>query len=74
MDLVYTIMISYFIIDFIKLKHVHFNFSRILVRLYLDVMNIEKNVCESIINTLLNVNGKSKEWPKSSKGSETYVR
>ena len=26
----------------------------------LDVMQIEKNICESIIGTLLNINGKTK--------------
>ncbi|KAK7308273.1 hypothetical protein VNO77_41875 [Canavalia gladiata] len=31
------------------------------VRHFLDVMHIEKNVCESLINTLLNVKGKSKD-------------
>ena len=31
----------------------------------LDVMHIEKNICESIIDTLLNVKGKSKDGLKS---------
>ena len=29
--------------------------------IYLDVMHIEKNVCESIIGTLLNIQGKTKD-------------
>ena len=33
----------------------------LLVRHNLDVMHVEKNVCESIINTLLHCNGKSKD-------------
>ena len=32
-----------------------------MVRHNLDVMQIEKNVCESLISTLLNVKGKSKD-------------
>lgn len=31
------------------------------VRHYLDVMHIEKNVCENLIGTLLNILGKSKD-------------
>ena len=31
------------------------------VRHNLDVMHIEKNVCESIIDTLLNIQGKTKD-------------
>uniref|UniRef100_A0A2N9J4U7 Transposase n=1 Tax=Fagus sylvatica TaxID=28930 RepID=A0A2N9J4U7_FAGSY len=37
----------------------------LLVRHNLDVMHIEKNICESIIGTLLNVKGKSKDGLKS---------
>ncbi|KAL5571877.1 hypothetical protein UlMin_021474 [Ulmus minor] len=33
----------------------------LLVRHNLDVMHVEKNVCESIMNTLLDCNGKSKD-------------
>ncbi|XP_022893856.1 uncharacterized protein LOC111408317 [Olea europaea var. sylvestris] len=33
----------------------------LLIRHNLDVMHVEKNICESIINTLLNVKGKSKD-------------
>ncbi|KAK2654990.1 hypothetical protein Ddye_008042 [Dipteronia dyeriana] len=33
----------------------------------LDVMHIEKNVCDNIINTLLNVKGKSKDGLNSRK-------
>ena len=35
------------------------------VRHFLDVMHIEKNVCESVIGTLLNVPGKTKDSIKS---------
>jgi hypothetical protein len=40
-------------------------FQTLLVRHNLDVMHIEKNICESIIGTLLNVKGKSKDGLKS---------
>ena len=33
----------------------------LMVRHNLDVMHIEKNVCESLISTLLNMKGKSKD-------------
>ena len=36
----------------------------------LDVMHIEKNVCDSIISTLLNVKGKSKDSIKARKDLE----
>ena len=36
-------------------------FQTLLVRHNLDVMHIEKNICESIIGTLLNVKGISKD-------------
>ncbi|XP_059668758.1 uncharacterized protein LOC132313832 [Cornus florida] len=42
-----------------------FNLKVLLVRHNLDVMHIEKNVCESIIGTLLNIKGKSKDGLKS---------
>ena len=31
----------------------------------LDVMDIEKNICDSIIDTLLNIEGKTKDTLKS---------
>ncbi|XP_021759365.1 uncharacterized protein LOC110724253 [Chenopodium quinoa] len=37
----------------------------LFVRHCLDVMHIEKNVCDSLINTLLNVNGKTKDGAKA---------
>jgi hypothetical protein len=40
-------------------------FQTLLVHHNLDVMHIEKNICESIIGTLLNVKGKSKDGLKS---------
>jgi hypothetical protein len=36
-----------------------------LIRHNLDVMHIEKNVCESIIGTLLNIDGKCKDSEKA---------
>ena len=42
----------FFYLECWKYLHVHHN---------LDVMHIEKNVCESIINTLLNILGKTKD-------------
>ena len=41
-----------FELEYYKYLHVHHN---------LDVMHIEKNVCESIIDTLLNIPGKTKD-------------
>ena len=35
------------------------------VRHNLDVMHIEKNVCESLIGTLLNIPGKTKDGEKT---------
>ena len=37
----------------------------IYIRNNLDVMDIEKNVCESIIETVLNIPGKTKDGVKS---------
>ncbi|XP_021750185.1 uncharacterized protein LOC110715784 isoform X2 [Chenopodium quinoa] len=37
----------------------------LFVRHCLDVMHIEKNVCDSLINTLLNVKGKTKDGAKA---------
>lgn len=42
----------------------------LLLRHNLDIMHIEKNVCESIIGTLLNVKGKSKDGLKARKDLE----
>ncbi|XP_021747785.1 uncharacterized protein LOC110713633 isoform X6 [Chenopodium quinoa] len=39
--------------------------SSLYVRHFLDVMHIEKNVCDSLIGTLLNVRGKTKDGKKS---------
>ena len=38
----------------------------LLVRHNLDVMHIEKNVCESLIGTLLNIPGKTNDGENSS--------
>ena len=35
--------------------------SRLLLRHKLDVMHIEKNVCDSLVSTLLNIKGKTKD-------------
>ena len=42
----------FFYLEYWRYLHVHHN---------LDVMHIEKNVCESIIGTLLNIQGKTKD-------------
>jgi len=34
---------------------------RLEVRHCIDVMHVEKNVCDSLIGTLLNINGKMKD-------------
>jgi hypothetical protein len=39
--------------------------ENLLIRHNLDVMNIEKNVCESIIGTLLHIDGKCKDSEKA---------
>lgn len=39
--------------------------QKILIRHNLDVMHVEKNVCEIIFRTLLDVKGKSKDGKKS---------
>ena len=36
-----------------------------LLRHNLDVMHIEKNICESVLGTLLNIDGKSKDMFKA---------
>ncbi|XP_022873154.1 uncharacterized protein LOC111392118 [Olea europaea var. sylvestris] len=48
-----------------------FNVQTLLVRHNLDVMHVEKNICESIISTLLDVKGKSKDGINSRKDLET---
>ncbi|KAL4030764.1 hypothetical protein IC575_009016 [Cucumis melo] len=45
-------------------KSIFFNlpyWSRLLLRYKLDVMHIEKNVCDNLIDTLLNIEGKTKD-------------
>ena len=39
--------------------------SSLDVRHCLDVMHVEKNVCDSLIGTLLNIKGKTKDTKKS---------
>ena len=39
--------------------------QNLLIRHNLDVMHVEKNVCESIFGTLLDIKGKSKDGKKS---------
>ena len=39
--------------------------KHLLVRHNLDVMHIEKNICDSILGTLLEMDGKSKDGPKA---------
>jgi hypothetical protein len=39
--------------------------GKLFIRHNLDVMHIEKNVCESIIGTLLNIDGKCKDSEKA---------
>jgi hypothetical protein len=39
--------------------------KHLLVRHNLDVMHIEKNICDSIVGTLLEMDGKSKDGPKA---------
>ena len=39
--------------------------STLLIRHYLDVMHIEKNVCDSVVGTVLNLEGKTKDGPKA---------
>lgn len=48
-------------IDFFKLPY----WPDLLVRHNLDVMHIEKNVCDSIVGTLLNIPGKTKDGVQS---------
>jgi len=47
-----------------KKKSIFFDlpyWSRLEVRHYIDVMHVEKNVCDSLIGTLLNINGKTND-------------
>ena len=46
---------------FFKLEY----WKYLLIRHQLDVMHIEKNICESIYGTLLNIPGKTKDGIKS---------
>ena len=36
-----------------------------MIRHYLDVMHIEKNVCDSVVGIVLNLEGKTKDGPKA---------
>ena len=36
-------------------------YGRLDVRHCIDVMHVEKNVCDSLVGTLLNINGKTKD-------------
>lgn len=47
-----------------------FELQTLLVRHNLDVMHVEKNICDSIMSTLLNVKGKSKYGINSRKDME----
>lgn len=40
-------------------------FQKLCLRHNLDIMHIEKNICESLIGTLLDVNGKTKDGVNS---------
>ena len=47
-----------------KKKSIFFDlpyWSRLEVRHSINVMHVEKNVCDSVIGTLLNINGKTKD-------------
>ena len=44
--------------------------SSLLIRHNLDVMHIEKNICDSILITLLQIDGKSKDIEKARLGME----
>jgi hypothetical protein len=39
----------------------------------LDVMHIEKNICESILGTLMNIEGKTKDTVKARKDLQLMV-
>ena len=52
----------------VEKKSIFYNleyWKHLLVRHQLDVMHIEKNVCESIYGTLLHISGKTKDGLKS---------
>ena len=45
-----------------KVFFFQFPYWKTLILLYnLDVMHIEKNICDSIVDTLLSIDGKSKD-------------
>jgi hypothetical protein len=48
-------------------EYIFFSFltGNLLIRHNLDVMHIEKNVCERIIGTLLHIDGKCKDSEKA---------
>ncbi|GLT52919.1 hypothetical protein SLA2020_262280 [Shorea laevis] len=51
-----------------KKKSIFFNlpyWSTLKLRHNLDVMHIEKNICDSVLGTLLNINGKTKDTDKA---------
>ena len=48
--------------------------SKLLIRHNLDVMHIEKNVFEQIINTVMNVKGKTKDDLRSRKDMCTHCK
>ncbi len=47
--------------------------SSLYVRHCLDVMHIEKNVCENVIGTILNIPGKSKDGLTARKDLENLA-
>jgi len=52
------------VINIWKKKSIFFDlpyWSRLKVRLCIYVMHVEKNVCDNLIGTLLNINGKTKD-------------
>ncbi|KAK3188767.1 hypothetical protein Dsin_028328 [Dipteronia sinensis] len=60
--------------DLWKKKSIFFElpyWKDMLVRHNLDVMHIEKNICDSIISTLLDVKGKSKDGLNSHRDLES---
>ena len=44
--------------EHVELEH---NWKTLILRHNLDVMHIEKNICDSIVGTLLSIDGKSKD-------------
>ena len=47
--------------------------SKLKLRHNLDVMHIEKNICDSIIGTLLNIEGKTQDTIKARKDLEKMI-